>query len=110
MSALPRPTIDEPDLLWLQRAARLSGKGPIATAVMVLVMSRELDRRTFIMLTIRTRERHGIGAMTMYRALLDLERAGLVTVRRQRGQSPLVSIVEVEPDVESQHHSTSEEE
>jgi DNA-binding transcriptional ArsR family regulator len=64
-----------------------------ATPIMVCEQSIQHQRYEHLLLTPEMIARHGMNRITVYRALVDLERAGLVTVRRRRGNSPLVSIV-----------------
>lgn len=94
MTAVSQSTTYDADLLWLQRAAELNGKTPLTTALMVLAVSRRLDRRQHILLTAKTLNAYGINRTTAYRSLRSLEQAGLVTVRRHGGCPPLVSIIE----------------
>ena len=82
-------------LAWLQRSAKLSGKGPIQTALMVLRTGCEQDRRQHILLTPRTLQEYGMNRVTAYRSLSLLEQAGLIRVQRRRGISPLVSILDL---------------
>ncbi len=73
-------------------AAALPGKGPLATVAMLLVLSLRLSRSDHLLLTPRTLTEFGIGRGMVYRALVELEAQGLLTVRRRRGQGPLVSL------------------
>ena len=77
---------------WLKLAGEQRGKAPLLTAIMVCEQSIQRQRYEHLLLTPDMIARHGMNRITVYRALVDLERAGLVTVRRRRGNSPLVSI------------------
>jgi len=62
------------------------GKAPLLTAIMVCEQSIQRQRYEHLLLTPDMIARHGMNRITVYRALVDLERAGLVTVRRRRGE------------------------
>lgn len=110
MKPVTQSTTYDADLLWLQRAAKLNGKTPLTTALMVLAVSRRLERRLHILLTPKTLNAYGINRTTAYRSLRSLEEAGLVTVRRHGGCPPLVSIVDASCDDEPQHHVANDKE
>lgn len=78
---------------WLKLAGRQRGKAPLLTAIMICEQSIQLGRYEHLLLTPDMIGRHEMNRVTVYRALVDLERAGLVSVRRRRGSSPLISIV-----------------
>lgn len=75
----------------LEAAAKLRGKGPLATVAMLVVSSLRLHRSDHILLVPRTLNEFGLGRGTVYRSLVQLEQLGLITVRRHKGQGPLVS-------------------
>lgn len=75
----------------LEAAAKLPGKGPLATVAMLVVSSLRWRRLDHLLLTPRTLSEFGLGRGTAYRSLVQLEQLGLVTVRRRKGQGPLVS-------------------
>jgi len=83
---------DEDLLEFFQRAIALPGKSPISMAILVQSEARRLERRSFIMLTQRAIESSGLSPASAYRGLDELEKHGLVDVKRTRGHSPLVSI------------------
>ena len=85
--------LDERLIQWLKLAGVQRGKAPLLTAIMVCEQSIQRQRYEHLLLTPDMIARHGMNRITVYRALVDLERAGLVSVRRRRGSSPLVSIV-----------------
>jgi hypothetical protein len=77
-------------LAWLHRAADLPGK---ALAVgLALWFLRGVQKRRTVRLTRRTLRRLGVGRKPGYLGLKNLEGAGLVRVRRQKGKSPVVTI------------------
>lgn len=78
---------------FLKKAAQLPGKGPLATATMLIALSKRLNRVTYILLIPRTLREFGLSRTTAYRSLVQLELVGLVTVRRHKGEGPLVSFV-----------------
>lgn len=81
-------------LLWvLKAAAALPGKGPLATVTMLVALSDRLNRVNHLLLIPKTLREFGLSRATVYRSLMRLEQLGLVTVRRQKGQGPLVSFV-----------------
>lgn len=75
---------------WLGRAAKLPGRAlHVALAVWHL---RDLKNRNVVKLTWRVLDRFGGTPDAGARGLAALERAGLVSVVRHRGRSPLVTI------------------
>jgi len=76
---------------FLKKAAELPGKGPLATAAMLISLSNRLNRVNHILLIPRTLREFGMSRTTAYRSLVQLESVGLVRVRRHKGQGPLVS-------------------
>ena len=79
-------------LLWfLKAAASLPGKGPLATAAMLIALSNRLNRVTHLLLIPKTLREFGLSRATAYRSLVQMEHFGLVSVRRHKGQGPLVS-------------------
>jgi len=75
----------------LKAAAKLPGKGPLATAAMLVDSSLRLHRTDHILLAPKALHEFGLGRGAVYRALVQLEQLGLLTVRRNKGQGPLVS-------------------
>jgi hypothetical protein len=79
-------------LPWLEAAARLPGKSlHIGVA---LWYAAEVAQAVSIPLSNVYGLRFGVDRNAKYRALRSLERAGLVVVQRNRGRSPLVTILE----------------
>lgn len=77
-------------LAWLERAARLPGKS--LQAAVALWYAAGLLRSARIPLSNVSGHRFGLDRNAKYRALAWLERAGLVTVERTLGRSPVVTI------------------
>jgi len=81
-------------LWWLGRAAVLPGK---ALAVGIALWYRKgVTDRDIVRPSWKLWEKFGIGRHAAYRALRNLEAAGLVAVERQVGKNPTVTIT-VEP-------------
>lgn len=78
-------------LYFLKAAADSPGKGPLATAAMLIVMSHRLNRSQHILLTPRTLKEFNLSRAIVYRSLLQLEALELVTVRRQKGRGPQIT-------------------
>ncbi len=78
---------------FLKKAAELPGKGPLATAMMLIALNNRLNRVEHILLIPKTLSEFGLSRTTAYRSLVQLELLGLVTIRRHKGQGPLVSFV-----------------
>lgn len=76
----------------LKRAAEFPGKGPLQTALMLVLLSRRLLRTTHILITPQSLKQHSLSRTTAYRSLEQLESIGLITVHRRKGQGPQVSI------------------
>ena len=77
---------------WLVRAANLSGK----TFVVAIALQFLRGRSGFARVALHPKliRRFGLSRQTAYRALRDLESAGLVSVNRQRGRAPRVMFLE----------------
>jgi hypothetical protein len=96
VSELPQP-IEPPENVdpakgnWLARAARLPGK---SMHLAVALQQMATDQQTgCVELGNVACERFGLNRNAKYRALLSLEDARLVIVKRKRGRSPLVTIL-----------------
>jgi hypothetical protein len=77
---------------WIEQAARLPGK-----ALQAALMIRYLDgfeRTGTVKLRPSVRNAYGMDRFSCTRSLYRLEAAGLISVRRKRGSSPVVTIVE----------------
>ena len=97
----PRPRHGEPflkgpiPLAWLEAAARLPGKS-LHTGL-ALWFSAGVTRSSSVPLSNIASQRFGIDRNAKYRALIWLERAGLVSVERGPGRAPMVTIRNREP-------------
>jgi hypothetical protein len=82
-------------LSWLGRACRLSGAKVVAVALAVWFLAGLRGKREGLQLTKATLKHFGVvDRSAKYRALKELERAGLIRAERRRGKNPLVTIVE----------------
>lgn len=77
----------------LTQAAELPGKGPLATAAMLIALSQRLRRVSQILLIPKTLQEYRMNRALVYRSLVALEKRGLVSVRRHKGCGPLVSLL-----------------
>lgn len=79
---------------WLGRAAKLPGKASLATALAIMF---EVGRRRSqeIVLTTAILLRFGVNRKAKYRALIQLENAGLISVVRQPRRNPLVAVLPI---------------
>ena len=80
-------------VVWLSKAATLSGKAPLLVAIAIICTAVKIGRVSNVMLAPTVMRRHSISRQSAYRGLASLEAAGLVTVRRCKGRSPLVSLI-----------------
>jgi hypothetical protein len=77
---------------WLEQAARLPGKC-MHLAVALQLMATDQQTGCVELGNVAC-ERFGLNRNAKYRALLSLEDARLVIVKRKRGRSPLVTILD----------------
>lgn len=84
---------------WLQRASGLGGKA--LNVGIALWRQRGISNRSTVKLSMSSLDM-GFDRSTASRALRALERAGLVTVERASGCSPLVTIIDDEAFPEQQ--------
>ena len=76
---------------WMQAAARLPGRTlQVALALWYLA---GLKKDTTVRLTTKPLEDMGVSRDAKYDGLARLEGAGLVSIRRQPGQAPLVTLL-----------------
>jgi hypothetical protein len=100
-SKAPRPRHGEPflkgpiPLAWLEVAARRPGKS--LHAGLALWFSAGEMRSSSVPLSNVASQRFGLDRNAKYRALIWLERAGLVSVERGLGRAPVVTIRDREP-------------
>jgi hypothetical protein len=82
-------------LPWLTAVTRLSGKAPLAVA---LAMWFEAGRRKSneVKLTSAVLRRFSVNRKAKYSALMSLERADLVRVRREPRRNPVVTILDIQ--------------
>ena len=81
-------------LPWMIAATVLPGRYPLAVALVIRFRAGLEKTDTKLRLTSKMLKRFGINRQAGYRALATLEDAGLVTVDRNPGRCPLVSIRE----------------
>ncbi len=80
-------------LTFLREASTLPGRGPSATAIMLVNQCRRLERHEHIPIMPKTLHRYSLTPVTAYRALEQLQSADLITVHRKRGRGPTVTLV-----------------
>jgi len=86
-------------LIWLSRAALLPGKSPLLIGLALFYLAGLRKTQRGLKLTKKTWEQFGIKRRTSYdalEALEALEDAGLVSVERKSGSSPVVDILSQE--------------
>jgi hypothetical protein len=79
---------------WLGRAAKLTGKAPLATALAIMF---EVGRRRSPQITLTTAilDRFGVNRKAKYRGLEQLEEANLIKVDRRPRKNPIVTVLAV---------------
>jgi hypothetical protein len=82
-------------MAWLEKAANLPGKGPLAVALAIRFESGRRGNAPSVRLTNSLAARFGVSRKAKYAALLALEGAGLIKVDRSPKRTPTVSIIEV---------------
>lgn len=91
---LTGPTVSLDQLLnAIQVAAELPGKGPLSTFAMLLTLCERFQRSDHLMLAQKTLRESKLTRATVYRSLELLEQAGLVTIKRQKGLAPMVTLI-----------------
>ena len=86
-------------LPWLARAARLPGKA-LAVGLAAWYLAGMAKSRT-VKLTRATLDQFGVERKAGYRAVEKLESAGLVSVRRHRGRSPVLTINDISEELKT---------
>jgi len=81
---------------WISAAARLPGRS--LHAGLVIWILRGLRNSRVIALSNTESRRFGLDRNAKYRALVWLERAGLVKVERKLGRAPVVTILDCRED------------
>lgn len=79
---------------WIRTAAQLPGKS-LHLAVMIWLSTNRSERNSICIGNCEAL-RFGIDRNSKYRALAWLESAGLISVSRRLGRSPIVTLLEVE--------------
>ena len=77
-------------LKWIIAASKLSGK--TLHISMVLWFLKGVNKNYTVKLSGKLIRSFGVSRSTLYRGLNNLEKAGLITVQRKMGQSPMVTI------------------
>jgi DNA-binding transcriptional ArsR family regulator len=77
---------------WLMRAARLSGRTLHLAVVLRLLAVRQ--HSSTVELSNAATSQFGLDRNAKYRTLSCLEDAGLVVVKRRRGRSPIVTLLQ----------------
>lgn len=95
-------------MLWLDRATRLNSKTPIMMAIIALLKLKEWPDLHYHRITPELLDKYRIHRASAYRALNLLEDAGLVTVKRNRGESPLVAIIGIDGAQDRDHDDDDE--
>ena len=90
------PGRDRIPLEWLQAAARLPGRS-LHVALALWLAARQASTRRIPLGNV-TVASMGLDRNAKYRGLVCLERAGLVTVERNLGRSPIVTLLMPEPN------------
>lgn len=83
---------EEQKLILLKSTNILPGKGPLSTMIMLLTLSERFCRTDHLLLLPRTLREFSLTRATLYRSLELLEQVGLVTVKRQKGSAPMVTL------------------
>lgn len=92
----PFAYIPEP---WLRRIAKLPGKAVLLANLIRLEAGRKADSSAILSTKLLTKS--GIDRKQEYRALRDLETAGVIRVERKRGARPVVIIVEQDEETDA---------
>ncbi len=79
-------------MAWLAAAARLPSRA-LHVAIMLAFLAGLAGRHDRLKLAYGPTASFGLDRHAVYRALLDLEHAGLITVVRAVGRAPVVSLV-----------------
>jgi hypothetical protein len=85
VAAIPLP--------WIQRAAQLPGK--TLNLALAIRYQYGLHKEAPFSLSYKTTHNFGIGRRSVYGALATLESAGLITVQRGTGKSPIITVLVV---------------
>ncbi|MES2793561.1 MAG: hypothetical protein V4719_28365 [Planctomycetota bacterium] len=81
-------------LAWLSQVAGLPGKATFRMALLALRLAVACGRKLHLMIEPKNVAKAGMSRVAAFDGVRALESAGLVTVKRCRGCSPVVTIVE----------------
>jgi hypothetical protein len=84
-------------LHWLSLACKLPGK-VVATALAIWFQAGRQGHEEGIKLTSQILDRFHVDRHAKFRALKELEKAGLIRVHRQAGKNPIVDLLEIDRD------------
>ena len=79
---------------WIETASKLSGKA-LSVGIAIWFLSG-VTKSNVVKLSSSLLRRMGVKRTTGYRALRNLETAGLVSVVRHKGRNPIVAIIETQ--------------
>jgi len=78
-------------LEWLVIASKLPGKS--LQISMALWFLKGVTKKNTVKLSGKLVRSFGVSRSTLYRGLAEMENAGLITIQRHKGQSPMVTIL-----------------
>ena len=78
-------------LEWLLTASKLSGKS--LEISMVLWFLKGVTKNHTVKLSGKLVRSFGVSRSTLYRGLAEMENAGLISIQRHKGRSPMVTIL-----------------
>ena len=78
-------------LKWILTASKLPGKS--LEISMVLWFLKGVIRNNTVKLSGKLVRSFGVSRSTLYRGLAEMEKAGLISIKRQIGRSPMVTIL-----------------
>jgi DNA-binding transcriptional ArsR family regulator len=78
-------------LEWLVTASKLPGKS--LQISMALWFLKGVTRKNTVKLSGKLVRSFGVSRSTLYRGLTEMENAGLISIQRQKGRSPIVTIL-----------------
>ena len=92
MSKPKKDTFVQVPLWWIERATRATRTPQAMVCIWLLHLAWQSKSMTFPLPNDRLAKR-GAGKRVKRRALASLEKAGLITVERRAGKTPIVSLV-----------------
>lgn len=81
-------------MAWLERAAKLKGKAPLAIALVLQFESGRQNEAKSVKLTNDLAKKLNVSRKSKYTALKALEEAGLISVKQEIKKSPIVTILD----------------